>query len=75
MVKTNHKKYIQILGIKLTFEGNIQSVVLKKTLESISLGKTKLMKKRMRKNWRIWRVIEEKLKRYNIKGMTQDPRR
>lgn len=37
VVTNYHKKYIQELGIQPSLEAYIQSVVLKKTLESISL--------------------------------------
>ncbi|KAF9761590.1 hypothetical protein NGRA_2541 [Nosema granulosis] len=37
MVTGYHKKYIQELGIQPTLEAYIQSIVLKKTLESVSL--------------------------------------
>ncbi|KAF9760720.1 hypothetical protein NGRA_3045 [Nosema granulosis] len=37
MVTGYHKKHIQELGIQLTLEAYIQSIVLKKTLESVSL--------------------------------------
>ncbi|KAF9762135.1 hypothetical protein NGRA_2190 [Nosema granulosis] len=37
MVTGYHKKHIQELGIQPTWEAYIQSIVLKKTLESVSL--------------------------------------
>jgi hypothetical protein len=39
VVTSYHKKYIQELNVQPTLEAYIQSVVLKKTLESIALDR------------------------------------
>ena len=37
VVTSYHKKYLRVLGVSDTIEAYVQSVVLKKTLESLSL--------------------------------------
>ncbi|MGL4847764.1 MAG: hypothetical protein ACRC28_02385 [Clostridium sp.] len=80
MVTTNHKKYIQKLGIKLTFEGNIQSVVLKKTFESISLEKDEADEEEIEKELENLASSRRKFKevqheRYDTRSETIIPRK
>jgi hypothetical protein len=72
VVTSYHKKYIQELNVQPTLEAYIQSDVLKKTLESISLDRRhgldqeEMERKRWREHWISWCVLvqeEQELER------------
>ncbi|EQB62136.1 hypothetical protein NAPIS_ORF00285 [Vairimorpha apis BRL 01] len=64
VVTTYHKRYIKELGIQPSLEAYIQSVVLKKTLESISL-------ERRRGHDQSGKLIKSNFK--YVEGITMDP--
>ncbi|EQB60431.1 hypothetical protein NAPIS_ORF02006 [Vairimorpha apis BRL 01] len=75
VVTTYHKKYIKELGIQPSLEAYIQSLVLNKTLESISLERRRRHDQGDAGEEEVERQVE-KLVEFNFKyveGITMDP--